>query len=374
MPLYPERTRALVSAVPRIAGTFLAQTGCTKVLQSSHDGCREPEGAALAFQDLKIAVVVPAYNEEKLISQTILSVPSFVDHIVVIDDRSTDATSDRALATRDPRLTLIRHEVNTGVGGAICDGHREALKLGCDVSVVMAGDAQMDPAYLPNLLAPIVDGLALFTKANRFYSHNSFRSMPAHRIFGNIVLSFMTKLASGYWHLFDPQNGYTAIHRRALERLDLDRVAKDYSFENDLLINLNILRIPACDVPIPAVYGEELSTMRMRKVIPSLVGQLTRGFWRRIFLKYVAFSFSPVALMLFAGLGLLAFGAAVGIWALIETLGPPVASAGTVLMATLPILTGIHFLVGALILDIQESPDRPATQPIPRNDTWTHLQ
>jgi hypothetical protein len=122
------------------------------------------------------------------------------------------------------------------------------------------------------------------------------------------------------------------------------------------------------------VYGYELSTMRMRKVIPSLMGQLTRGFWRRIFLKYVAFSFSPVALMLFSGLALLAFGAAVGIWALIETLGPPVASAGTVLLATLPILTGIHFLVGALILDIQESPDRPATQLAARNDPWTHLQ
>lgn len=311
-------------------------------------------------QGLKVAVVVPAYNEEKLIAQTITTVPDFVDHIIVVDDTSTDSTSARATDTGEPRLTLIRHEVNTGVGGAICDGHAEALRLGCDVSVVMAGDAQMDPAYLPALLAPIVDGTALFTKANRFYSRDSYRGMPAYRIFGNIVLSFMTKLASGYWHLFDPQNGYTAIHRTALERLNLGQVARDYSFENDLLINLNILRVPACDVPIPAVYGDEKSTMRMHKVIPALIAQMTRGFWRRILLKYVLLSFSPIALLLLAGLFLVGFGTIAGIWVVVHTLGAPVASAGSVLLAALPMLTGIHLLIAALTLDIQESPDRPA--------------
>jgi glycosyltransferase involved in cell wall biosynthesis len=317
------------------------------------------------YQELKVAVVVPAYNEEKLIAQTIETVPDFVDHIIVIDDTSTDTTSERALATGDPRLTLIRHDTNTGVGGAICDGHKEALRLGCDVAVVMAGDAQMDPHYLPALLAPIVDGIALFTKANRFYSRESYRGMPAYRIFGNVALSFMTKLASGYWHLFDPQNGYTAIHRTALERLNLDRVARDYSFENDLLINLNILRVPACDVPIPAVYGDELSTMRMHRVIPTLLAQLTRGFWRRILLKYVIFSFSPIALLLLAGLPLIAFGAIVGVWVVLHTLGTPVASAGSVLLAALPMLTGIHLLIAALTLDIQESPDRRAAPVVP---------
>jgi glycosyltransferase involved in cell wall biosynthesis len=322
-------------------------------------------GSGQLYQGLKVAVVVPAYNEEKLIGQTINTVPEFVDHIIVIDDTSKDATSERARETGEPRLTLIRHEVNTGVGGAICDGHKEALRLGCDVSVVMAGDAQMDPDYLPDLLAPIVDGLAQFTKANRFYSRDSYRGMPAYRIFGNVILSFMTKLASGYWHLFDPQNGYTAIHRSALERLDLDRVARDYSFENDLLINLNILRVPACDVPIPAVYGEETSTMRMHRVIPALLGQLTRGFWRRILLKYVIYSFSPIALLLLAGLPLIAFGLVAGIWVVVHTLGAPVVSAGSALLAALPLLTGIHLLIAALSLDIQESPDRVAVPATP---------
>lgn len=310
------------------------------------------------YRGLRVAVVVPAYNEEKLIARTIGGIPETVDDIIVIDDRSTDATAERARETGDSRLTIIRHDRNTGVGGAICDGHKQALRLGCDVSVVMAGDAQMDPKYLPALLDPIADGTALFTKANRFYSRNSYVGMPVYRIFGNVVLSFMTKAASGYWHIFDPQNGYTAIHRTALERLNLDRIAKNYAFENDLLINLNILRIPARDVPIPALYGEEKSKMRMHKVVPSLILKLTVGFWRRIFLKYVLYSFSPVALLLFSGLGLIGFGSAVSIWVVLETLGPPVASAGSVLLATMPILTGIHLLIGALILDIQESPDR----------------
>jgi glycosyltransferase involved in cell wall biosynthesis len=317
------------------------------------------------FQGMKVVVVVPAYNEERLITKTIVTAPDFVDHVVVVDDCSTDKTSQVVEELADPRVTLIRHRTNTGVGGAICTGHKEALRLGADVSVVMAGDAQMDPDYLPALLAPIADGIALFTKANRFFSRDSYQGMPVFRIFGNIMLSFATKLASGYWHLFDPQNGYTAIHRAALERLDLDRVAKDYSFENDLLISLNILRVPACDVPIPAVYGEEMSTMRMHRVIPALVRQLTRGFWRRILLRYVVFSFSPVALLLLAGLFLVAFGSLVGIWVLVETLGPPVASAGSVLLSALPLLTGIHFLIGALILDIQESPDRPSAPVVP---------
>jgi glycosyltransferase involved in cell wall biosynthesis len=317
------------------------------------------------FQGMKVVVVVPAYNEERLITKTIVTAPDIVDHVVVVDDCSTDKTSQVVEELADPRVTLIRHRTNTGVGGAICTGHKEALRLGADVSVVMAGDAQMDPDYLPALLAPIADGIALFTKANRFFSRDSYQGMPVFRIFGNIMLSFATKLASGYWHLFDPQNGYTAIHRAALERLDLDRVAKDYSFENDLLISLNILRVPACDVPIPAVYGEEMSTMRMHRVIPALVRQLTRGFWRRILLRYVVFSFSPVALLLLAGLFLVAFGLLVGIWVLVETLGPPVASAGSVLLSALPLLTGIHFLIGALILDIQESPDRPSAPVVP---------
>lgn len=309
------------------------------------------------YKDLRVAVVVPAHNESALIGKTITTMPAFVDHIIVIDDLSSDDTAAKAEATGDPRLHLIRHERNTGVGGAILDGHRKALEFGADVSVVMAGDAQMDPQYLPDLLDPIADEGVEFTKANRFYSRTSYAGMPRYRVFGSVVLSFMTKLASGYWHLFDPQNGYTATSRTALERIDLDRISLGYQFENDMLIHLNIADVWARDIPVPAVYGEEVSGMKMSKVVPAISRLLFRGFWRRIMLKYVLYSFSPVALFLFVGMFLFAFGSAFGLWVLGEALGNQVPSAATVMAAAAPLLTGIHFMVNALMLDIQESPD-----------------
>lgn len=309
------------------------------------------------YKGKRVAVVMPAHNEEKLIARAITSVPEFVDHIVVIDDASTDETAKRAMATGDPRVHLIEHEANTGVGGAIIDGHKVAIGLDADIDVVMAGDAQMDPQYLPTLLDPIVNDGYGFTKANRFHSRQALTGMPAIRVLGNIVLSFATKLASGYWNLFDPQNGYTAITREALSMIDLDRVARRYSFENDLLIWLGIAGIRAKDVPIPGVYGDEVSGMRLRKVVPEISHLLFMGFWRRIFLKYVLMSFSPIALLLFTGLFLCAFGLAVGIWALVVTPSGVAPTAGTVLLAVGPLLVGINMLVHALTLDIQQTPD-----------------
>ena len=312
------------------------------------------------YRNLTIAVVVPAYNEVLLIGKTIRTMPGFVDHIIVIDDCSRDDTSGAALAVGDPRVRLIRHERNTGVGGAILDGHRRALELDADVSVVMAGDAQMDPRYLPDLLDPIADGEAEFTKANRFYSRSSFTGMPKHRVFGSVVLSFMTKASSGYWHLFDPQNGYTATSTRALRCIALDRVATGYEFENDFLIRLSIANVRARDVPVPAVYGTEVSGMRLHKVIPALSWMLFRGFWRRILVKYVLQSFSPVALLLFAGLALFGFGAAFGLGMTVyRLLGGNTPSAGTVLLAVTPLLAGLHLIISAWTLDIQQAPDRP---------------
>jgi glycosyltransferase involved in cell wall biosynthesis len=318
------------------------------------------------YRGLTVATVVPAHNESLLIGKTIGTMPEFVDHIIVIDDCSKDDTSEKALAVGDPRLILIRHEKNTGVGGAILDGHRRALEVKADVSVVMAGDAQMDPDYLSDLLDPIADGDVEFTKANRFYSRTSFTGMPKYRIFGSVILSFMTKAASGYWHLFDPQNGYTATATSALRRINLDRVAIGYEFENDLLIRLNIANVRACDVPVPAVYGEEVSGMRMHKVIPALSGLLFRGFWRRIMIKYVLQSFSPVALLLFSGIALFGFGFLFGIGVVLYRIvdgGTP--SAGTVLLAVAPVLAGLHLIINSWLLDIQEAPDRiPRREPV----------
>lgn len=307
------------------------------------------------YRDQTIAAVVPAHNEEHHVGTVVATMPTFVDHVIVIDDASTDDTSAAALATQDPRLVLVRHEQNTGVGGAVVDGHRKALELGAEIVCVMAGDGQMDPAYLPSLLDPIVDGLCEMTKANRFFSSSSFDSMPRHRVVGNVALSFLNKLASGYWNLFDPQNGYVAVRREALEAIPLDSISQGYSLENDFLINLNIVGARVADVPVPAVYADERSGIRLRRVIPQMTSLLFRGFFRRILRKYVLWSFSPIALFLFTGLCLTGFGIVVGAWALLRTLGPPVATTGTVLLSVGPLLAGLNFLVSALMLDIQES-------------------
>lgn len=307
------------------------------------------------YKDLRVAVVVPAHNEALLIARVIETMPDIVDHIIVVDDASTDDTGRAAKAVEDPRTEVITLIENQGNGGAIVNGHQRALGLGADVSVVMDGDAQMDPDYLPSLLDPIASGDAQFTKANRFYAMGSFDGMPRHRVFGNVFLSFCTKAASGYWNLFDPQNGYTAIHRAALERLPLGRIARGYEFQNDLLIHLNIMRVGARDVPVPAVYGDEISGLQLHTAAPRILRQLTRGFWQRIWWKYVVQSFSPVALMLFGGLALTMIGLGFGAYVAIATMGPPAATPGTVLLSAAPLLSGFHMLLFAMLLDIQES-------------------
>ena len=315
------------------------------------------------FNGAIVAAVVPAYKEEAMIGTVIETMPDFVDHIVIVDDCSPDRTSEVVREIGSPRVTLIRHEENQGVGGAIITGHRTAMELGADVNVVMAGDAQMDPDHLPALLEPVTEGGYGFAKANRFFAPESFEGMPRHRVFGNIVLSFMTKLASGYWHLFDPQNGYTAVRTSVLRNIPLGHVAKRYSFENDLLIHLNIQQVSAVDVPVPAVYGDEVSSIRLSKVVPELLDLLFRGFWRRVWYRYVLWSFSPIALLLFTGLLLFGIGVVVSIWVATLAFGSVVATAATVMLAALPLMLGTQMLISALQLDIQASPSTPNLTP-----------
>jgi glycosyltransferase involved in cell wall biosynthesis len=315
------------------------------------------------FNGAKIAAVVPAYREEAMISTVIETMPDYIDFIVIVDDCSPDGTSDVVRRSTDQRITLIRHEENQGVGGAIITAHRAAMALGSDVNVVMAGDAQMDPAYLPALLERVTQDGYGFAKANRFFAPESFEGMPRHRVFGNIVLSFMTKLASGYWNLFDPQNGYTAIRTEVLRRVPLDRVSRRYSFENDLLIHLNILQVGAVDVPIPAVYADEVSSIRLSKVVPELLNLFIRGFWRRIWYRYVLWSFSPIALLLVLGLILFGIGTVVALWVCFQIAGSVIATAATVMLAALPLMIGTQMLISALQLDIQAAPSQPTFAP-----------
>ncbi len=308
------------------------------------------------YKGQKIAVAVPAYNEEKLIGEVIKTMPPLVDLIVIVDDQSADRTFDIASKSTDPRVIAIRHEKNTGVGGAIMTAHHRILEEGADIAVVMAGDGQMDPDYLPALLNPIADDGYDYAKGNRFWSEDSLRGMPRYRVFGNVVLTFMTKMASGYWNLFDPQNGYTAIRTDALKELPLGDIRQGYVFENDMLIHLNIANKRIKDVAIPAKYGNEQSSIKLWKIIPQFMNFLTWRYFHRIYHKYVLQSFSPIALFLLSGFLLTAWGIGFGIWVIVQTIGPATASTGTVILSVIPFMTGFQLLLAALVLDIIAEP------------------
>lgn len=309
------------------------------------------------YKNRRIAVVVPAYNEARHVGGVLRDVPGYVDHVVAVDDCSTDETASVIASAADARVVALRTPENQGVGGATLLGYAKALELGCDVAVKMDGDGQMSPEHLHLLLDAVVESGYDYAKGNRFLAGASLARMPRHRLFGNVVLTFANKLASGYWHVFDPQNGYTAISAEALRRLDLSSIHRRYFFENDMLIALNFHNARVRDVPVPARYGDErsgLSPLRVGVTFPLL---FVPRFWRRIYQKYVLRDFSPIALFLFAGLILFAWGVAFGLyhWAL-SILTDHVATTGTVMLAVLPLLLGFQLILQAIVLDIQETP------------------
>jgi glycosyltransferase involved in cell wall biosynthesis len=233
------------------------------------------------YHSYKLAIVVPAYNEEALIAETLMNMPPEADRIYVVDDASTDATRQIVKTFVNGKIQLLGNGHNQGVGAAIISGYKKAIEEGMDIMVVMAGDNQMDAKYLPKLLEPIVGGKADYTKGNRLSLNGHATSMPNWRFFGNWVLTLLTKIASGYWGIRDPQNGYTAISREALKRIELDKVYPRYGYCNDLLVKLNVAGCRVCDVPIPARYGRERSKIRYSKYITTVAPLLLRGFlWR----------------------------------------------------------------------------------------------
>ena len=307
------------------------------------------------YKNNSICVVVPAYNEEKKLSNVIIKIPEFIDHIVIVDDASTDDTFKIASTVEDERVCVIRHKINLGVGGAILTGHKKAIEYGADISVVMAGDDQMNPQYLPTLLDPIIEEEYHYTKGNRFLKSNTLVGMPKLRIFGNIILTFLTKLASGYWHIFDPQNGYTAIRCNTLKELDFDSIAKRYEFENDMLINLNIGNYKVKDVFIPAHYSDEESKIQLHSFIGRTLYLLFIGFWKRILIKYILRDFHPIALFLIFGLIFFSIGIIIGLYIVFSSIGPPLATAGTVMLSIVPLFVGFQLILIALVLDIIET-------------------
>lgn len=234
------------------------------------------------YRQLSVAVIIPAFNEERNIADTIARVPEFVDHIIVVDDASEDATNTRAYAS-ERSFEIIRHTYNRGVGAAIVSGYQRALALDLDAAVIMAGDGQMDPVDLPRILDPLADDVADYVKGNRFQHPEIWKAMPTTRLIGNVVLSAATKITSGYWHVFDSQCGYTAINRRAMEGVELDRVFRRYGYPNDMLARLHAVNMRVIDVPVRPIYGPDWrSGIKLHTVVYPVAFVLLRSWASRL--------------------------------------------------------------------------------------------
>jgi glycosyltransferase involved in cell wall biosynthesis len=310
------------------------------------------------LEDRRVAVVVPAHDEEKLVATTLAGIPAFVDRIYVVDDGSRDATVERARGVGDPRVEVLAHDRNRGVGAAIVTGYKRALVEGMDVACVMAADNQMDPADLELLAGPVARGELDYAKANRLVSGEAWDLIPRTRYIGNAVLSLLTKVASGYWHVADSQSGYTAIARRTLDSLDLDRVYTGYGFPNDLLVHLNVWNARVRDFPSRPVYGVgERSGIRYRKVVPRISWLLVKGFFWRLREKYVIRDFHPLVFFYAFGFlstlaGLVLGGIEIGY----RIAGYQV-SVGTVVLIALLLISGSQFTLFAMWFDMETNKD-----------------
>ena len=305
-----------------------------------------------------IAVVVPAFDEQELIAEMLAGIPGFVDRIVVVDDGSRDATVERARAFDDSRIEVIAHGRNTGVGAAIVTGYKRALAEQIDVTVVMAGDNQMDPGELETIAAPVVRGEVDYAKANRLISGRAWELIPRTRYLGNAILSLLTKIASGYWHVADSQAGYAAISLDTLARLDLDRIYTRYGFPNDLLVHLNVVNARVRDIPSRPIYGVgERSGIRIRKVVPRISWLLVKGFFWRMREKYVIRDVHP--LVFFYGLGFVMTlaGLALGVLETVyRILGHGIPAATVVLIALL-LISGSQFTLFGMWFDMESNKD-----------------
>ncbi len=318
------------------------------------------------LERVHIAVVIPAYEAERTIRAVLQSIPPYVRTVVVVADGCRDETAKvvEEAARTDHRIILLVHEVNRGVGAAMRTGYRRALEAGAEIIVKMDSDGQMDPVYLPHLVFPIAAGLADYTKGNRFLRLDSIHRMPVLRLLGNAALSFVSKLSSGYWHLLDPTNGYTAASREALTAIDLGRLDDRYFFESSMLIELGMARAVVADVPMPSRYGDERSHLSAARSIFGFAAKHARYFLRRMVYRYLLTDFSPVSLLLAISLPLMAFGLTFGIraWMRSALRGVP-ATAGTVMIAAFTIAAGLYCLVQAMIYDIMSTPRHPLTLP-----------
>jgi glycosyltransferase involved in cell wall biosynthesis len=304
-----------------------------------------------------IAVVVPAYNEESLVGSTVAQIPAFVDRIIVVDDGSKDETGAKAQAG-DPRVEVVAHEQNRGVGAAIVSGYKQAVAEEIDVTCVMAADGQMDPDDLETLARAIAAGECDYAKANRLFTGQAWEIIPRSRYIGNAILSFLTKIASGYWHVADSQSGYTAASLDTLRMLDLDRIYRRYGFPNDMLVHLNVWNRRVRDYPSRPIYGVgERSGIRIYRVVPTISWLLLKGFLWRLKEKYVIRDFHPLVLFWLLGLLLFGVGVALGlVLTVLRFMGNGITPATVVLVALL-VISGLQLLLFAMWFDMESNKD-----------------
>lgn len=306
----------------------------------------------------RIAVIIPTYKARVHILGVIDEIGSEVDGIYVVDDCCPDSSGDFvATNCKDKRVTIIKHEVNQGVGGAVMTGYKAAIDGGMDILVKVDSDGQMDSALIMDFVAPIIEGEADYTKGNRFFDLEKVRSMPKMRLFGNAILSFMCKISSGYWNIFDPTNGYTAIHVDVARQLPFDKISRGYFFESDMLFRLNTLRAMVRDLPMHAKYGDEVSGLKISKILAEFFAGHVRNFLKRIFYNYYLRDISLASIELPVGLILFGFGLIYGSYHWIHSAQVGIQTpAGTVMLAALPTLMGLQLILAFVSYDISSVP------------------
>lgn len=308
------------------------------------------------YRGLNVAVVIPCYNEEKLIKKTVTTLPSFIETIVIIDDGSTDNTIDvvKKLKKTDNRVHLLENGENQGLGYSLKNGFRYTLNSSkADIIGVAAGDAQCDPNYIQSMLDALLDNKLDYVKANRFYHHDALKAMPIYRKVGNIFISLLTKFSTGYYSISDTQNGYGFFTKNIMQRMNLDFIGNRYDYENSVLIALSIAGARIKDHPVPAVYGEETSTIKFLPTAIRALKAIWIGFWRRIYYKYILYSFHPISLFLLCGFILLGGGIIAGlILVYVRIFSNAQPSTGTVMAVAMPIILGIQLLLSALTMDM----------------------
>ncbi len=305
----------------------------------------------------KIGVVVPAYNVEKKVVDVLSTMPEFVDRIFVVDDKSSDNTAQAAEKLADEKVMVIHHEHNSGVGGAIVTGYKQAVKEGIDVCAVMAGDNQMDPTELESVVQPVVSGDVDYVKGNRFSYGTSWQVMPKYRFIGNATLSLLTKIASGYWKLSDFQTGYTAISLSTLQKLPLKKIYRRYGFPNDILVKCNVINARVLEVPVKPIYNDERSGIRLWKVIPKISWLLIKDFLWRLSEKYLKRDFHPLIFFYFFGAIAFFIGSAFGLYLLIYRIAAGPVSGTSALFAALFFLFGVQSLFFAMWFDMDTNKD-----------------